>query len=170
MIITLDIAWTVSLYFWTPLKGNVRINYFASTWTLLHSYYFASTVTKTDAITNTFTPTSSVTITVTTTITNAVTSPVTNSNTIPVNPPGLGNYICHGVVVRPSSNYPPQLWWQAWLGDSLLGSRSIWLKQFEKKTSRGWEFFFWLVDPSRNRLASTAYFAKPGFSVLVELF
>ena len=25
------------------------------------------------------------------------------------------------------------------------------------------------MDPSRNRLASTAYFAQPGFSILVEL-
>ena len=30
-------------------------------------------------------------------------------------------------------------------------------------------FFLGLVDPSRNRLASMAYFGKPGFSVLVEL-
>ena len=32
--------------------------------------------------------------------------------------------------------------------------------------SRGWEFFFGLVDPSWNRLASTTYSAKPDFSVL----
>ena len=37
------------------------------------------------------------------------------------------------------------------------------LNTFEKKKN-------WNVDLSRNRLASTAYFAKPGFSVLVELF
>ena len=50
------------------------------------------------------------------------------------------------------------------------GSRSIRLKQFEykQKAPRGWEFFLGLVDPSRNRLASTAYFTKPGFSVLVK--
>ena len=35
-----------------------------------------------------------------------------------------------------------------------------------QKTFRGWEFFLGLVDPSRNGLVSTAYFAKPGFSVL----
>ena len=35
-----------------------------------------------------------------------------------------------------------------------------------QKTSRVWEFFLGLVDPSRNRLVSTAYFTKPGFSVL----
>ena len=35
-----------------------------------------------------------------------------------------------------------------------------------QKTSRVWEFFLGLVDPSGNRLVSTAYFAKPGFSVL----
>ena len=43
-----------------------------------------------------------------------------------------------------------------------MGSWSILLKQFEKKkkASGGWEFFLGLVDPSRNRLASTEYFAN----------
>ena len=36
----------------------------------------------------------------------------------------------------------------------------------QQKASRAWAFFLGLVDPSRNRLASTAYFAKLGFSVL----
>ena len=31
---------------------------------------------------------------------------------------------------------------------------------------RLWEFFLGLVDPSRNRLVSTAYKKKPGLSVL----
>ena len=36
----------------------------------------------------------------------------------------------------------------------------------QPKSIQGLEFFLGLVHPSRNRLASTAYFAKPGFSVL----
>ena len=35
-----------------------------------------------------------------------------------------------------------------------------------QRASRVWEFFLGLVDPSRNRLVSTAYQKKPGFSVL----
>ena len=53
---------------------------------------------------------------------------------------------------------------------TLLGSMSIRLKQFEqKKKHPGGEIILGLLDPSRNRLASTAYFIKPGCSVLVEL-
>ena len=39
-----------------------------------------------------------------------------------------------------------------------------------QKKKPGVGFFLGLVNPSRSRLASTAYFAKPGFIVLVELF
>jgi len=35
-----------------------------------------------------------------------------------------------------------------------------------QKASWVWEFFLGLVDPSRNRLISTAYQKKPGFSIL----
>ena len=40
-----------------------------------------------------------------------------------------------------------------------------WLR-FPPKIIQGLRIFLGLVDPSRNRLASSAYFAKPGFSVL----
>ena len=42
--------------------------------------------------------------------------------------------------------------------------------RIKKKHPGAGNFFLGLVDPSRNRLAATAYFAKPCFSALVELF
>ena len=35
-----------------------------------------------------------------------------------------------------------------------------------EKASRVWEFFLGFVDPSRNRLVSTSYQKKPGFTLL----
>ena len=44
----------------------------------------------------------------------------------------------------------------------------VWGFASHQKASRVWDFFLGLVEPSRNKLVSMAYFAKPGFSVLHE--